>query len=74
MTNGLGPALIALVPAEERAAVLAALRLGAEVVRTPVDTEELLARMARCLHERQRLNELSPRGCTPWSASPSPTG
>ncbi|HEX8435216.1 diguanylate cyclase [Archangium sp.] len=59
--NGLGPALIALVPAEERAAVLAALRLGAEVVRTPVDPEELLARMTRCLHMRQRVNDLTTR-------------
>ncbi len=59
--QGLGPALIALVPAEERAAGVAVLRLGVEVVRTPVDTEELLARMARCLHERQRVLELSAR-------------
>ena len=53
-----GPVLIALVPAEERAAVVAALRLGAEVVRTPVDPEELMARMARCIQERQRLEAL----------------
>ncbi|HYO56766.1 diguanylate cyclase [Archangium sp.] len=59
--DGTGPRIIALVPAEERAAVLAALRLGAEVVRSPVDLEELLARMARCIHERQRLSALVTR-------------
>jgi diguanylate cyclase (GGDEF)-like protein len=55
------PAVIALVPQEERTAVLAALRLGAEVVRTPLDAEELMARMARRLQERQRLQTLSAR-------------
>ncbi|PTL75385.1 diguanylate cyclase response regulator [Vitiosangium sp. GDMCC 1.1324] len=53
--------VIALVPAEERAAVLAALRLGAEVVRAPVDSEELVARMARCIQERERINALITR-------------
>lgn len=52
------PAILALVPAEERAAVAAVLRLGAEVVRTPVDVEELVARMSRCIHIRQRLDAL----------------
>jgi diguanylate cyclase (GGDEF)-like protein len=55
------PAVIALVPQEERTAVLAALRLGAEVVRIPLDAEELMARMARRLQERQRLQTLSAR-------------
>jgi two-component system, cell cycle response regulator len=56
-----GPLLVALVPAEERAAMLAALRLGAEVVRTPVDAEELLARMVRALQERDRVEALLAR-------------
>ncbi len=56
-----GPVIIALVPAEERAAVLAALRLGAEVVRTPVDPEELQARMVRCIQDRARLDALMTR-------------
>jgi len=59
--EGSGPSLIALVPAEERAAMLAALRLGAEVVRTPVDPEELTARMVRCIQERARLDALLTR-------------
>ncbi|WP_239014378.1 GGDEF domain-containing response regulator [Archangium violaceum] len=59
--EGKGPPIVALVPAEERAAVLAVLRLGAEVVCTPVDSEELLARMARCIQERERLNSLITR-------------
>ena len=59
--NGSGPGIIALVPAEERAAVVAVLRLGAEVVCTPVEPEELMARMERCLRERQRVNELLTR-------------
>ncbi len=59
--EGRGPPVIALVPADERSAVLAVLRLGAEVVRTPVDPEELMARMARCIQERQRLNALITR-------------
>jgi diguanylate cyclase (GGDEF)-like protein len=59
--DGMGPGIIALVPAEERAAVLAVLRLGAEVVPTPVDPEELVARMARCIQSRLRLNALVTR-------------
>jgi two-component system, cell cycle response regulator len=55
------PVIIALVPEEERAAGLAALRLGAEVVRTPVDVEELMARMARCIQDRECLDTLFAR-------------
>ncbi|MCY1080444.1 GGDEF domain-containing response regulator [Archangium lansingense] len=59
--DGTGPSILALVPTEERAAVVAVLRLGAEVVRTPADTDELVARMGKCLQERERLNELLTR-------------
>lgn len=59
--NGQGSSVIALVPAEERAAAVAILRLGAEVVRTPVDPEELVARMARRIQERERLGALLTR-------------
>jgi two-component system cell cycle response regulator len=59
--EGHGPSIIALIPSEERAAVVAALRLGAEVVRTPVDPEELSARMERCIQDRQRLDALLTR-------------
>jgi two-component system, cell cycle response regulator len=59
--DGTGPSIIALVPAEEHAAVVAVLRLGAEVVCTPVEPDELMARMVRCLRERQRRNELLAR-------------
>lgn len=55
------PLIIALVSEEERAAGLAALRLGAEVVRTPVDAEELMARMARCIQDRDCLDALLAR-------------
>jgi diguanylate cyclase (GGDEF)-like protein len=55
------PGIITLVPEEERAAGLASLRLGAEVVRTPVDVEELIARMARCIHNRDQLDTLFAR-------------
>jgi len=59
--EGQGPAIIALVPTDERAAVVAVLRLGAEVVCTPVDPDELVARMGRCLQDRERLTSLLSR-------------
>ncbi|HEX8537819.1 MAG TPA: diguanylate cyclase response regulator, partial [Cystobacter sp.] len=59
--DGQRPSIIALIPAEEHAAVVAVLRLGAEVVRTPVDAEELSVRVERCLQERQRMEALLTR-------------
>jgi two-component system, cell cycle response regulator len=52
--EGQGPPVLVLAPEGDGEAALVALRLGVEVVREPVDAQELLARLARCLRLRQR--------------------
>jgi diguanylate cyclase (GGDEF)-like protein len=56
-----GPPVVVLIPEGEREVGLEALRLGAEVVRAPVDLEELMARLRRSLRTRQRLEALVER-------------
>ncbi|MBJ6761714.1 diguanylate cyclase [Myxococcaceae bacterium JPH2] len=53
------PPVLVLAPAEARAAWLAALHKGAEVVLTPWDEDELLARLLRGLHAHARMEALA---------------
>ncbi|XXF80058.1 diguanylate cyclase [Myxococcaceae bacterium GXIMD 01537] len=55
------PPVLALVPEEDRRARLAALRLGAEVLTSPWDDEELSLRVYRVLRQQQRLDVLEER-------------
>jgi diguanylate cyclase (GGDEF)-like protein len=55
----LGAPVIGIAPAEARQVRLAALRLGAEVVSDPWDTDELRARMQRVFSARQGLAALA---------------
>jgi two-component system cell cycle response regulator len=62
--EGLGPPVLVLVPEGDSEAMRTALRLGVEVVRQPVDVEELLARLERCLLVRERQQRLGARVAT----------
>jgi diguanylate cyclase (GGDEF)-like protein len=63
-SEGLAAPVLVLAAPEDREGLLEALRLGAEAVRLPVDPDELVARVRRCLHARQYVETLVQRVAT----------
>ena len=63
-SEGLAAPVLVLAAPEDREGLLEALRLGAEAVRLPVDPDELVVRVRRCLHARQYVETLVQRVAT----------
>ncbi len=62
--SGEGAPLLVIVPEEEPEVMRAALRLGVEAMCQPVDEQELLARLERCLLVRERRQQIGARVAT----------